>query len=330
MPTKLKTGLDHFPEEKRKDLRRIARLVVDEFGDEVEMVVLYGSYARGDWLEEIAPDGHHFQYQSDYDVMVVTRDQVFKHTQRWDKVKQAFKEPDAPPARGFEPLQQVKQAFQTLDKPSLQLERCTIGFLNHMIEQGYYFYVDVAKEGIALYDSERSTLSEPKILTPAEALDKALAHYDTWYKSATGFYKCYRFSLAEGELNIAAFLLHQTTERFLTAYLLVHTDYKPRTHDLDRLMPLAAAHDVEALKVFPKGTQQEQDRFDLLRRAYVDARYNPDYSITREELDYLAGRIEFLQAFVQRTCQEKIENLKSRLGEAPSIETQGGGEQKSV
>jgi len=291
MAIKLKSSIDHFPEEKREALRHIARLVVDEFGDEIELVILYGSYARGDWVEELAPDGVHFQYQSDYDILVVTRDQVHKHSLRWEK---------------------VKKAFYTHRGPSLQLECDTIGFLNHMIEQGYYFYVDVAKEGIALYDSGRQTLSEPKILTPAEALAKAQAHYDTWYKSAEGFFKGYHFYMSQSERNIAAFTLHQVTERFLTVYLLVHTDYKPRTHDLDKLTPLAAAHDVEILKVFPKGTQLAKDRFVLLCRAYVDARYAPSYSIAREDLDYLAERVKFLQELVRRTCLEKIENLKKQ------------------
>jgi len=291
VPIKLRTSLDHFPEEKREALRHIARLVVDEFGDEIEMVILYGSYARGDWVEELAPDGVHFQYQSDYDILVVTRDQVHKHSLRWEK---------------------VKKAFYSHRAPSLQLECDTIGFLNHMIEQGYYFYVDVAKEGIALYDSGRQTLSEPKILTPSEALTKAQAHYDTWYVSAEEALQSFeRYFLPHSILKWAAFILHQATEHFLTTYLLVHTDYKPRTHDLDKLTPLAAAHDVEILKVFPKGTQLAKDRFVLLCRAYVDARYKPDYSISREDLDYLAERVKFLQEFVQRTCLEKIENLKS-------------------
>jgi len=290
MPTTLKTSLAHLPEEKRDDLRRLVKLVLDEFGDEIEMLILYGSHARNEHVEELAPDGRRFQYQSDYDIMVVTTDKAHRHSIRWRDVKDAFREPR---------------------RPSLQMECDTISFLNRMIEQGYYFYVDIAKEGIALYDSGHCVLSEPKELTSEEMLEKAQKHYDCWFESAQGFYEYFKFGIDKPQLKIAAFILHQVTERLLAAYLLVHTDYKPKIHDLDRLVPLAAARDVEMLKVFPKGTKLEEDRFVLLCRAYVDARYNASYAIAREDLDYLAGRVEVLQELVRRTCLERIERLKS-------------------
>jgi uncharacterized protein len=37
----------------------------------VEMIILFGSYARGDWVEEYAADGVHFEYQSDFDLLVL-------------------------------------------------------------------------------------------------------------------------------------------------------------------------------------------------------------------------------------------------------------------
>jgi len=286
----MRTDLEDLPEEKRKDLRRFVELTLGEFGDEIEMLILFGSYARGDWVEESAPDGVRFQYQSDYDIMVVTRDKASRHTLRWAE---------------------VEKAFARLLAPSLQRQVVTINFLNRMLERGYFFYVDIATEGIALYDSGRCALAKPRMLTPAEALEKARAHYDTWFGSALSFLGCYELLLARNDLNIAAFQLHQVTERALAAFLLVRTDYKPKTHDLATLVPLAASQNVEVLKVFPKGTQLEERRFELLRKAYVDARYEPTYTITREELDYLAGRVQFLLDWVQKTCQEQLARLKA-------------------
>ena len=40
---------------------------------------------------------------------------------------------------------------------------------------------------------------------------------------------------------------------------------------------LAANHDPAFFTVFPLRTRQERDRFDLLRQAYVGARYHDDY-----------------------------------------------------
>jgi len=39
--------------------------------------------------------------------------------------------------------------------------------------------------------------------------------------------------------------------------------------------------------VFPRVSEKDQRLFDLLKRAYVDARYNADYKITKAELETL-------------------------------------------
>ena len=75
----MKTDLDHLPERKRRDLERIVEILFAEFEDATAIstqnwkkqgrilkVILYGSYARGDWVAD--PVGG---YYSDYDILVV-------------------------------------------------------------------------------------------------------------------------------------------------------------------------------------------------------------------------------------------------------------------
>ena len=64
---------------------------------------------------------------------------------------------------------------------------------------------------------------------------------------------------------------------------------------------------VEADFVFPElSTEEEKEKFKLLRKAYVDARYKPSYTITKEQLDWLAERIQELQSLTEKLCEEKI------------------------
>jgi HEPN domain-containing protein len=111
--------------------------------------------------------------------------------------------------------------------------------------------------------------------------------------------------------KIAAFELHQAVERFYAAVLLVFTNYKPRIHDLEKLSHMVAGHDPAFLTVFPKATPEQKECFDLLRRAYVEARYNPAYKITKAQLEYLAGRGRKLQRLTKRICEAKIESYLS-------------------
>ncbi len=38
------------------------------------------------------------------------------------------------------------------------------------------------------------------------------------------------------------------------------------------------------LTVFPEATDEQKEAFDLLKLAYVEARYNPGYKITKDEI----------------------------------------------
>lgn len=92
----------------------------------------------------------------------------------------------------------------------------------------------------------------------------------------------------------------------LTTILLVYTDYGPKEHDLERLN-LRVRNCDPRFAVFPDTTEEERRLFELLRRAYVDARYTMDeYSITNTELDYLAEKVEQLKGLTARLCAEKI------------------------
>ena len=117
----------------------------------------------------------------------------------------------------------------------------------------------------------------------------------------------YEFSLSKRNYKMAAFLLHQATERYYTAVYLVYTHYRPKLHDLKRWGALVAGCDPAFLRVFPRATDFEDECFKLLKRAYVDARYKRDsFHITRKQLLYLADRVAELKKVARRLCRKKI------------------------
>ena len=61
--------LKHLPENKQEELKVLAEL----FGtsDKVKMVILFGSYARGSWVQDsYLEKGVMFEYESDYDLLI--------------------------------------------------------------------------------------------------------------------------------------------------------------------------------------------------------------------------------------------------------------------
>ncbi len=291
----MKTDLAHLPEGRRSDIEAVAEFLRAEPGIDAEMIILFGSHARGDWVEDYTYDGPiMYSYVSDYDVLVVVPSLRY----------------ETKPGR-WSDIERKAARLVPLHGPSVNLIIHDIDYLNARLGEGRYFFRDITEEGVLLYDSGRFTLAEARELMDAERKKIAEEDYEHWFKSAADFYDSYEFLLGRRRHNIAAFHLHQATERFYAAFLLVHTGYKPKFHDIEKLGRLAAAEMPEMLRVFPRATDEEKARFDLLKRAYVDARYSKTYTITREDLEYLAARVGELRTMTEAACRKKIDEFAS-------------------
>jgi HEPN domain-containing protein/predicted nucleotidyltransferase len=286
----MKTELSHLPQNKQDELAIIAETIRKEV-DRLEMIILFGSYARGNWVEDIYTEGHNtYEYKSDFDILAVTAtESAAQTTGLWRKVKTAIKQ-------------------QNLDTPVTLIVH-DIGYLNRKIKKGQYFFSDIQKEGIILYDSGNFELAEEQPLSPKERAGIAKADFKQWFESAKDFYESYKDNFEADRNKIAAFDLHQAAEALYSCVVLVFSNYKPKSHDLDELGHLAANHDPAFITAFPKNSDEEKKCFELLNDAYVKARYDKGYKITKEQLEYLAERVKVLRELTERVCREKIESF---------------------
>ena len=107
-------------------------------------------------------------------------------------------------------------------------------------------------------------------------------------------------------------MLHQATEHFYTTILLVFTDYPPKDHNLETLGLKVEMCD-KRFAVFSQTMDQEKRLFELLKRAYIDARYKMDeYTITKSELEYLADKVNRLKELTEQICKDKINQIGSK------------------
>jgi hypothetical protein len=99
--------------------------------------------------------------------------------------------------------------------------------LNKRLKRGQYFFLDIVRDGVALYEAPGHPLERPKKLKPAEALKEAQRYFDEWFPSAEYARKLAGYSFADDQPKFAAFNLHQATERLYHCTLLVLTLYSP-------------------------------------------------------------------------------------------------------
>lgn len=295
----MRTDLDHLTVAKRQELARVVSILFDEFqaalagrnaphakSARILKVVLFGSYARDDWV--VDPAGGYF---SDFDILVVVNHEELADVDYWRCAEDHL-------------LRELEAGG--LVRTQVNLIVHSLADMNTRLRRGRPFFVDIVRDGIALHDTPDYPFDPPKPLSPEAALAEAQGYFDEWFPTAAGFADTARYAANQGRLKEAAFQLHQATERLYHCTLLVLTLYSPKSHKLNFLRSQAERLAPALIPAWPRDNRFAQRCFELLRRAYVDARYSPHYRITGEELDWLVGRVDELQCLVEQVCVERL------------------------
>jgi predicted nucleotidyltransferase/HEPN domain-containing protein len=292
--------LDHLPASKRRELARVLEILFDEVqtfqahkqsdrktGGKVLKVILYGSYARGDWVEDRASG-----YRSDYDLLIVVNRQSFaEEDDLWLALDERLIQA------------QIAHHIQTPVAPIVH----SLADVNDQLARGRPFFIDIVRDGKMLYEMPGFPLASPKPLSPEAARAEAQRYFDQWFPLAQHAAKLAETSIADNVARDAAFMLHQAAERAYHCLLLTLTLYSPKLHRIKILRSKAEDIDTRLIEAWPRDTRIVRRRFELLSRAYVEARYSSQYKITVEELAWLVERIEILQQLVEQVCREWLE-----------------------
>lgn len=296
----MKTSIDFLPKRKQADLRELVALAREEIKD-VVMIILFGSYAKNKFVDcDVTHDfGITEFYISDYDLLFVTKRRLGgKESTVVSQIREEF-------LKG-------KDEFQT----SPQIITESIKLLNNELSEGHCFYVDIVNEGILLYDSGEYTLETPRELKYSEIKDKAHKYYERYYKAAYRFLEVTKMTASKDWYVEASFVLHQSTEYLLKAIPLVYILYRYKEHDLEFLLEKCKLHTLELARVFPRNTPEEKRLFELLQRAYVEARYNDEFVVTKEDIDALVPKIELLRGIVEKVCKERFYYYRQKDNES--------------
>lgn len=290
----MKTSLEKLPKDKQEELHRVVEIIREEF--KPEMIILFGSHARGNWVEDayIGEDGNYYKYRSDFDIYVL----MHNHDD----------------ARKVNRRKSLRDKLRAEIRTPVQIISDSLHYFNSCLKEGRYFFTDIKEEGILLYDSGKIKLAEPLKLTIEQRIKMAEEYFQQWFDSANEFLISFQNAFDRQSYVHAAFQLHQAVERYYSTVLLVLTNYKPKGHDIDEYGILAASQEPVFNTIFPRETQEQEHRFELLRKAYVEARYEKNYTITKDELEWLAERVKKLQALTKEVCKKWIGNLKAKSG----------------
>ncbi len=305
----MRNDLDHLPADRQAELQHIVRILFEEFEDTIARttdpkrkkgrilkVILYGSFARGDWVDD--PVGG---YKSDYDILVVVNDERLTDFEYW--------------ALAEDRLMRDATITHRLSAP--------VGFVVHsltdvdaQLHKGRPFFTDIVAQGVALYEAIGHPLSRPGELQIGDRLAEARHNFDEWYPSTIKFKRAADFLVEDGGPREAAFNYHQAAERAYHCALLVFTLYSPKSHKLNFLRGQAEDLAPTLVNAWPRVNRFDRRCFELLRLAYVNARYSSEYAISATELAWIGERIGILQNLVRDVCEQRLAELKAATSKA--------------
>ncbi|RYE64623.1 MAG: HEPN domain-containing protein [Oxalobacteraceae bacterium] len=262
--------------------------LVEALGDEESAHAVAGHEGEARLEEVEAPENG---YQSDFDLLVIT---------------------------SHEKLTDIAEYWYVAEDRILREETIgrqvniivhDLGDVNQALKRGEYFWADIVRDGILLYELAHHPLATPVPRSKFDAVLTAERYFDEWLKRVGDALEISQFCIEKGKVKDAAFMLHQATERAYACYLLTSTFYFPKSHNIKFLRSLSEDKDARLIEAWPRETKLDRRRFELLKRAYVEARYSPNYNISLEDLDALLRSVKRLCDIVLRLCEIRIAEL---------------------
>jgi uncharacterized protein len=298
----MKSSLNHIPPRKQRELARALKILHEEFEDalgegtadfkkrgRILKIILFGSYARGTFVDE----PHTMKgYRSDFDLLVIVNNRkLTDFAEYWYKAADRL----------------IRDSFIETPTQFIVHSRREV---NTQLKEGHYFFSDIRKEGIVLYELDDEPLAEPKPLTAEERLRVAREHFEDRITLAHSFMKVAKFCISEHDFRLAAFELHQCIEQAYSCILLTLTNYGPASHNIKFLRSLSEEQDLRLVEAFPRDQHRERAWFNTINEAYVKARYSKHFEISEEALVWLGERTAHLLELVKIVCDEHIAMLE--------------------
>lgn len=281
----------HLPPSQIPRLVQLVQKIVQAINP--DKIICYGSRitTMQDWSPFIAGEGYKETIHPTYDFLIITSNDEKRADH---EIIQVIEQQAAPLACT------VTSVIQKLAS------------VNEALEKGGRFAATVYRKGVLLYNGSGLPLSIP--LDEADAAtvkNRVEKHWHTCFSQAVQFFKTASYSCDNGWYERAVFDLHQAVQHTCMALLRVFTGYRSTTHNLSRLLELIANFSHKPVIIFPGFTKEETDLFNLLNRAYSEARYNEQYKVPADRAAVLLERVQQILDTAQELYKEKLHALEN-------------------
>ena len=161
-----------MPDDKQQEIKHLVSLICEHYAPTT--IILFGSYARGNWVEEkFEEDVPFYRYQSDFDILVLITDRSLRNQRRLE-----------------ENLEDFLNESEKISTP-VSIVVHNFDFVNTQLAKTQYFFSDIKREGVLLYGQDLLLKNTDK-LSQQERVRLAKEDFEYWFESAIDFYEGFR------------------------------------------------------------------------------------------------------------------------------------------
>lgn len=288
------TALTHLSKTQLSEMVQLVEKIVQKINP--DKIICYGTRTTitQDWSCFLDGDGYReIIYPSTYDLLIITNE----GEKREDHILN----------------QMVDQQAESLGCEVTSVVH-RLSSVNADLENGNRFMSTIYQKAVLVYNGSDSPLTMPsKELSLADIISKAEEAWIKYFGIAQRFMKSATDCLNERWYEQALFNLHQAVQHSCVALIRVFTGYRPTTHSLSKLLALIENFSSEPMTIFPRTTKEETELFNLLNRAYSDARYNEQFTVPAEKATLLVNRGKEFSIMAERLYTGKIITMKDNL-----------------
>jgi uncharacterized protein len=202
-------------------------------------------------------------------------------------------------------------ANRSQDLAMISVSVFQIRIVNQLLVVGNPFFSHICDLRKIIFDGGRLQLVDKQPVVHRLDVDQLTGEFAMLFSRAKAFL-CGAISYrVTKDFQLAAFMVHQTVEQTLNAFLSPLMGYRLQTHNLNKLFLYARRFSIRFYEIYPKDTDQEIQLYQTLHKAYIYGRYKDNFRVSEEVLQMLITRAEQLLQLTEYIFYRAIEYMHS-------------------
>lgn len=220
----------------------------------------------------------------------------------------------------FKELEPVIELITADEKLSCSIRK--LSDLRSALENGLVYFTLACTTENLIYQGKAMQLPKISPEKITQLIEKSKQDFTVGLTRARKFFYGACYYEETKEYALCMFMLQQATETIFRSVAIAFYGSEKRTHSIRSLKKFNHRLAPQLNEVFPGGSPDEERLLQLLEDAYLEARYNLQYEISKVDLDLVSSRVFRLLELAEAVFESKMQVTAVVISQTPEAGSQ--------